>query len=79
MNMSNLSEGALAEVVDGMALVNRAERHLSNLEARLQSCRVSVDADSFKNIRYYLDKLHAELSPLPLAHAEAVAEQRRAV
>lgn len=69
--LANLSEGALAEVTEGMALVSRAERHLNNLEARLQNCRISVDGDSFKHIRFYLDQLHAQLAPIPLAVAEA--------
>lgn len=66
-----MSEGALAEVVEGMALVSRAERHLSTLEARLKHCRVQVDDSSFKHIRYYLDQLHAQLAPIPLKAAEA--------
>lgn len=68
-----MSEGALAEVVEGMALVSRAERHLNNLEARLSQCRVSVDSDSFKHIRFYLDQIHGQLAPLPLQVAESKA------
>lgn len=68
-----ISEGALAEVVEGMALTSRAERHFNNLEARLKHCRVTVDDDSFKNIRYYLDKLHAQLAPIPLQAADDAA------
>ena len=74
----HMSEGALAEVVEGMSLVSRAERHLNTLEARLQHCRVSVDSDSFRNIRYYLDKIHSELSPIPLQVAEAAAKRKGA-
>jgi hypothetical protein len=73
-----LSEGALAEVTEGMALVSRAERHFNHLEARLMDCRVKVDRDSFRNIRFYLDQLHAELTPIPLAVAQARADKAAA-
>lgn len=76
-NRMELSEGTLAEVVDGMKLISRAEKHFEVMEARLRHCRVSVDDSSFKNIRFYLDKLHAELEPIPLLHAEAVALNRK--
>jgi hypothetical protein len=66
-----MSEGALAEVVEGMILVSKAEKHLGTLEARLKHCKVQVDESSFKHIRYYLDKLHADLAPIPLQAAEA--------
>lgn len=68
-----LSEGALAEVAEGMALCSRAERHFDLLEARLSECRVKIDRKSFENIRYHLDKLHAQLTPLPLLSADAAA------
>jgi hypothetical protein len=71
-----LSEGQLAEVVEGMALLNRAERHLQTMEERLRQCRVSVDPDSMKNISYYLDKIYSELAPIPLQHLEAVAQSK---
>jgi hypothetical protein len=74
----HLTEGALAEVTEGMSLVSRAEKHLTTLEARLKHCRVTVDDDSFKHIRFYLDRIHAQLAPLPLKHAEAVAKAQKA-
>ena len=74
----DMSEGALAEVTEGMALVSRAERHLDRMESALKNCRVSIDSDSFKHIRYYLDKIHAELAPIPLQVAEAQASKRGA-
>lgn len=74
--MAILSESALAEVTEGMALVSRAERHLGNLESRLEHCRIEIDADSFKHVGYYLDQIHAKLAPIVLAHAEAVAAKQ---
>lgn len=70
-----MSEAALAEVTEGMALLNRAERHLDGLEARLKHCRVSIDESSFKHLRYYLDQIHAQLAPIPLQVAEAEAKK----
>jgi hypothetical protein len=72
----NISEGALAEVTEGMALVTRAETHLNHLEARLKHCRVHVDDSSFRHIRFYLDQLHAQLAPIPLQVAEAKAAKQ---
>lgn len=69
--MTILSEGAYAEVCESMGLLNRAETHLRHMESRLKQCKISIDPDSLKHISFYLDKIHAQLEPLPLAHAEA--------
>lgn len=74
--MAILSEAALAEVVEGMGLVSRAEKHINFMESRLAHCRVEVDGDSFKHLRYYLDQIHAQLAPKVLDHAEAVAASK---
>lgn len=71
-----LSEAALAEVTEGMALLNRAERHLDLMEARLRHCRVNIDSDSFRNVRYYLDQIYEKLAPIPLQQAEALAAKK---
>lgn len=71
-----LSEGQLAEVSEAMGLVSRAGRHLDRTLGALQHCRVTVDAQSFANVQYYLDKLHEQLAAVPLARINAMAENR---
>ncbi len=73
---SILSEGQLAEVSEAMRLVSSADRHLDRTVGALQHCRVSVDADSFKNAQYYLDELHSKLAAVPLTHCEALLGKR---
>lgn len=74
--MGAISEGALAEVVEGMQLLSRADRHLSHLQARLKDCRVEIDSDSFKHVSFYLDQIHAKLSVIPLQVADAQAAKK---
>lgn len=71
-----LSEGAMASVSYGMRVASKADHALYEIEQELKHCKVSVDSDSFKNARFYLDKIYANLSPIPLANAEAVQKAR---
>lgn len=70
-----LSEAALAEVAYGMRVASSAEKHIDQVEAALRRCKVSVESDSFKHIRYYLDKMHADLAQAALRHVDAVDGQ----
>lgn len=74
--MDVLHESGFAELVEGLSLVTRADQRLRNLEDRLKHYKVTVDEDSFKNIKHYIDKLHADLAQSVLKHADAVAAER---
>lgn len=68
-----LSENALAYVTRGMSIASKCNHALYDIEQELKSCKVSVDSDSMKHARFYLEQIYASLSPLPLASAEAGA------
>ncbi len=69
---ARLTEGQLATVGESMARVSRAERFLETTIGTLHGCNVSVDDDSLKHIRFYLDKMHGELSKKVMSHIDAI-------
>lgn len=71
-----LSEGAMASVAYGMQVTSKADSCLYQIEQELKRCKISVDSDSFKNARFYLDKIYSQLVPLPLAQAQAVEKAK---
>ncbi|GAC1610260.1 MAG: hypothetical protein NVS3B3_18570 [Aquirhabdus sp.] len=75
-NPAILSEGQLAETAEAMRLISSAGRHIDRTLGALQHCRVSVDADSFRNIQFHLDEAHRKLAVIPLAHINALDAQR---
>lgn len=72
-----LSENAMASVNYGMRVASKADHALYDIEQELKRCKVSVDSDSFKHARFYLEKIYAGLTPIPLANAEAVIRGRK--
>lgn len=66
----------MASVNYGLKVTGKADECLYQIEQELKRCKVSVDSDSFKNARFYLDKIYSQLVPLPLAQAQAVAKAK---
>ncbi len=69
---ARLTEGQLATVGESMARVSRAERFLETTIGTLHGCNVSVDDDSLKHIRFYLDKLHGNMAQRVTEHLDAI-------
>lgn len=63
-----LSCGQVATACQSMIAVGEASRELDQVLGNLQHARVHVDVESFKHVQYYLDQIHAQLAPLPLAN-----------
>lgn len=66
----------MASVDYGMRVTGKADDCLYQIEQELKRCKVTVDADSFANARFYLDKIYSQLVQLPLAQAQAVAKAK---
>lgn len=72
---SVLTEGQIAVIGRGMRLASRMDDRIDELEAAMRDCRLSVDSDSMKNAKYYLDQLHQQLAAKAADHCEALAAQ----
>lgn len=64
-----ISCGQLATAVESMRVVGSASRKLDQVLGELQHSKISIDADSFKHVQFYLDQIHRQLQPVPLQAA----------